>query len=255
MSDLLRNRTFLGELRYADLVLENAHPPIVDVELFETVQAIRAALQVDRAWSRGRAKTLLAGIAKCVGCGGGLVRSERAGGGRAVYKCPNDTRHCSARASIGESVLDAHVVELVLDWAGPLADELVELEVELGSAEERVVAEHRLEQARTALRAWASDVEAELDDASAYRAGLQARQELVAKRERELVELGEQTELELARGTIRGALADEELDVDERRRLLRVVLDRVDVRKTPRVGAPASERAELIFTMPASAIA
>jgi hypothetical protein len=152
-------------------------------------------------------------------------------------------------------VLDAHVIERVLEWAGPIADELVELEIELGSVEERVVAEHHLEQARQALAGWAADVEAELDDASAYRAGLEARRALVARRERELLELGEATEVELARGTVRAALAGEELGLDERRGLLAVVLDRVVVRKTPRVGAPASERAELLFMAEPSASA
>ena len=245
MSELLANRVYLGELRHGAYVNASAHKAIVPLELFEAAQATTAERRVERSWS-GRRTTLLAGVARCEACGAGLTRSTSNRGASVVYRCPN--RKCSARASIGLDVLDEYVVGAVLEEVGPAADELVELELELGHTGDRIVAEHRLEEARRVLVAWAADVEAELEDGAAYRAGLQAREQLVAKRERELVELGEATEVELARATVRGALdGSEAFDVDERRRLLAVVLDGVVVRKTPRAGAPASERVELFF--------
>jgi DNA invertase Pin-like site-specific DNA recombinase len=98
MSNLLKNRTFLGELRHGEFLLEDAHPAIVDVDLFEAVQAVGAARRgAERRWN-GRASTLLATIAECASCGRGLRRSERAGGGHAVYKCPSSARPTPAPA-------------------------------------------------------------------------------------------------------------------------------------------------------------
>ena len=247
IAELLSNRVYLGELRHGELENLEAHPAIVPLELFEAVQAVNEERKVEHGWS-GRRSTLLAGIARCACCGAGLTRSTSNGGASVVYRCPTSSRKCAARASIGLDVLEAFVVERVLAWAGPAADELVELELELGASGERIVAEHRLEEARAALVRWAGDVEAELEDAAAYKAGLRARQELVARRELELDELGEATEVELARATVRTELLDESPEtLEDRRRLLAVVLDGIVVRKTPRAGAPVTERAELLF--------
>ena len=252
IAELLSNRLYLGELRHGELLNVNGAPKVVPVELFETVQAVNAERSVEHSWS-GRRSTLLAGIARCASCGAGLTRNISNGGASVTYRCPTSSRKCAARASIGLAELEAHVLERVLEWAGPVADELVEVELELGATGERVVAEHRLAEARVALLRWAENVEAELEDQEAYDRGLKAREKLVARRELELEELGEATEVELARSTVRTALAEDgELDVDERRQLLSVVLERVVVRRTPRAGAPVAERAELIFATPTS---
>src|SRR5262245_9200787 len=186
---MTRNRVYLGELRYGrkvELVKVDAHEPIVDVDLFDAVQA------VDRRRSTGpgrgnRPKSLLAGIARCESCGRGLV-STRTGSGRAYsYKCPADARHCGARAQIPAELLDRFVEDAIVDWVGPeIADELVEVEAELDAKAPRIVLEHQLEQAEEALARWAADVAAELDDAAAYRAGLEARRQLVERRRGEL---------------------------------------------------------------------
>ena len=164
------------------------------------------------------------------------------------YKCPSEARLCRERAYIMAEQLDEYVVGEVLEWCGPAADELVEVDVETGSEQERALAVKRRDQARDALAGYEADVELELEvGQAAYKAGRRARVELVERRERELEELGEASEVETARSTLRAALAGDELDVDERRRLLKVVVDRVKVRRTPYRGAPASERATVIF--------
>jgi DNA invertase Pin-like site-specific DNA recombinase len=253
VAGMLKNRAYLGELRYgrgeAPLVNASAHAPIVELELFERVQALNAERsELGPKRNAGRAKSLLAGIAKCAACGRGLTASE-GGHGTRSYKCPNDSRHCSARASILEAELNAYVLEEVVAWAGPVADELVELELELEPVGARVVAEHELAEAERVLRAWAGDVERELADELAYQAGLKARQELVEKRTRALEALGEATEVEIARSTLRQALAvdGDELEVADKRALLAIALESVVVRRTPRRGAPAAERATLRF--------
>ena len=169
------------------------------LELFEAVQRINERRSSGRGVAVNKAKSLLAGIAQCEGCGRGLVSSETGSARRRSYKCPADSRLCSARAHILAEALDTFVIERVLEWAGPAADELVEVEVELTTDAERLVAERRLGQAEAALEAHEADVELELEiGAEAYKAGRRARVELVERRRQELEALGEATELEAA---------------------------------------------------------
>lgn len=255
MAAMLSNRVYLGELRHGAHVNLEAHDAIVPLELFEAVQAVNEARspKIGRGRWSGRRTTLLAGIAKCACCGAGLSRSTSNQGASVVYRCPTPSRKCAARASISVAELDAYVLEQVVAWIGPSVDELVEVAVELDARGERIVVEHRLEQARAALVAWAENVEAELEDAGAYRAGLSARERLVGRLELELEACDELSAVETARGTLRAALLAGELedgepvDVEERRELLATVLEQVSVRKTPHFGAPASERASLAF--------
>lgn len=259
---MLRNRAYLGEVRYGggdspELVNEGAHEAIVDVDLFERVQRVDAERSTGPG-SGGKAKSLLAGIATCAGCGRGLVCTRTGSAKRYSYKCPARGAKCSARGSIAADVLDEHVTAAVLDWAGEAADELVELELELGAKAPRIVLEHRLAEARAALTAYEVDVERELEvGAEAFAAGRKARVELVARREAELEAIGAESAIEVARTTLRQELAGE-LDVDdeaavaERRRLFGLALAGVEVRRTPRRLAPVEERARVIFRAPAA---
>lgn len=258
MREMLHNRAYLGENRYgrgeaaggvAELVQTGAHPAIVEPELFEAVQAVNEARGRAHGfnYSAGKARAMLAGIAKCAGCGRGLRRSPGSGGRPAVYKCPADASACDARASVYEAELDAYVVAAVLEQVGPLADELVEVELEPA---DHAQAERRLEQAEEAYRAWATNLEEEERDPDAYAAGKEARWKRVLRRRAELAALGEASELEVARGTLRTALVDDSFNADERRRLLAIALDAVVVRRTPRRGAPIAERADILFAVP-----
>ena len=257
MAYMLRNRTYLGELRHGEAVNTDGVEAIVPLELFETVQAVNRARSGGRGAAVGRAKSLLAGIARCRNCGRGLICS--ATGSRLVetgerprsYKCPASKDECAERAHIQAEMLEDYVLEQVIEWVGRAADELVEVEVEVGDDAERLVIEQKLRQAERALAEHEADVELELEiGGEAYKAGRKARVELVERRRRELERLGEASELELARTTLRQALVEGELEVDERRRLLGVVLEAVLVRRTPRRTAPASERVEVVFRTP-----
>lgn len=251
MQAMLRNRVYLGELHYGAgagaLVNATAHAAIVPSELFEAVQEVNERRSSMNPRASNKAKSLLAGIARCAGCGRGLIRS-RTGGGRSLsYKCPSDRHHCSARAQILARDLDGHVVAQVLAWVGPAADELVELEAELEASGNRVVVEHRLEQARARLLEWSADVELEEREPEAYKQGRHSRLERIWALEQRLAALGEASELEAVRSTLRTALAGDDADVDERRRLLAVALETVIVRRTPYRGAPIDGRVELRF--------
>jgi DNA invertase Pin-like site-specific DNA recombinase len=248
MTGILRNRAYLGEVVYGGRTVVDAHPAVVDVELFEAVQAVNAARSSGRGVAVGRAKALLAGIAKCEACGRGLTCSKTGSRRAYSYKCPADARHCQARAFVDAAALDAHVTAAVVEWAGPAGDQLVELEVELGARGDRVVAEHRLAEAEAALVAHEANVELELEvGAAAYAAGRLARRELIARRRAELEAFGAASEVEVVRSTLRSALAGDELTVDEQRRLFRIALAAVVVRRTPRRGAPIVERVAVAF--------
>jgi len=257
---MLANRSYVGVVEYgrtAATRLEKigAHPAIVTEELFAAVQAVNEERGKLGPQNSGLAQSLLAGIARCGGCGRGLVRAagSRPGDGRR-YRCPSNSKHCETRAIIREAELDAFVLDEVIAWAGPVADVTVELELELGARADRVVLEHRLEQAERAAVAYEADVELELEiGAEAYAAGRKARAALVERRRAELATAGEASELEIVRGTLRQVLAaDGEYDAAERRSLLRVALTSVVVTKTPRRGAPAAERAVCTFADAAS---
>ena len=252
MREMIGNRVYRGDLEYgrtAATRLENrgAHTAIVSEVLFAAAQAVTTERAGAPRQRTGRAKSLLAGIVTCQGCGRPLQRDRKRD--RFYYRCPTDAKRCAQRALVATDELDAYVLGEVIAWAGPVADELVELELELGSRGDRIVLEHRLAEAERTLVEYEADVERELEiGRAAYDAGRKARVELVTKRRAELDAVGEASELELVRGTLRQVLADDgEYDVDERRTLLRSAIAGIVVRRTPRRGAPASERATITF--------
>jgi DNA invertase Pin-like site-specific DNA recombinase len=134
---MLRNRVYLGELRVGQHVNPEAHPFLVDVELFEAVQA---KLDSGIRPARGNGvPALLAGLARCASCG--HLMSRGTSGGRRVYLCP--TRHsgegCPAPAAVMTAKLDAFVEPLALA-------ELARLEVTASEG-------NRVERARAKLAA------------------------------------------------------------------------------------------------------
>ena len=252
VAHMLKNRAYVGISSYgrsAATALENAnaHPAIVDLDLWERVQAVneeRSGLGPGEGHHAGAPVSLLAGIARCEGCGRGLVKSKGSGGRRDVYKCPNRADKCPARASIAVEELDRYVVESLLAWAGAAADE--ELVVELEHRDDRAGAEHRLAEAERLAVEYEANVELELEvGAEAYAAGRDARRALVERRRNELDAIGEASELEEIRTTLRAAWPT--LELDEQRRLLKTVLLGLVVRRTPRPGAPVVERADLML--------
>jgi DNA invertase Pin-like site-specific DNA recombinase len=252
MRDLLTNRAYLGELHYGHgeraLANAEAHEPLISEALFERVQAMNEERRRGRVYKAGRPVTLLAGIAQCVGCGKGLVRSPN-GRRPPSYKCPQDTRHCTARASIYEHELDEYVIAEVLKWAEPVADLEVEVSLALKAdlPPDREQLEAALAEAEQALGEWATSTRLQESlDLEVYLHGLEARQELVRARRVELQELGERSAFAHARATVREILTGP-ATVEERRRLLGVVLGAVLVRRTPFRGAPALMRARLLY--------
>jgi len=244
MSKLTRSRVYLGEVAYRsrkggeELVNVDAHPAIVELDLFETVQRVNVERAGDGAGRRhaGAPVSFLGGVATCEGCRRGMVYKSRPKQSDR-YVCNSPRSQCDAPASLVAGELDAFVWESLLEWAGEAADELVELEAELGARGDRIVAETRLADARRVADEYELDVELELEiGRDAFARGRKARRELVERREAELEAIGEATELELVRTTLRQA-GELELDWTEKRRLLTIALadGRLVIRRASRV--------------------
>lgn len=249
IKQMLANESYVGVIAFGELRNEDAHTAIVERELFDAAQAFQAATTsahvLGRRVNHGKAKSLLAGIARCATCGRSLACIPNGKNRTMTYRCPSETSRCSAKGSILAADLDAFVEATVLEWAGPVLDVEVELELEMSGVGDRVVVEHRLAEARTLLVDYVSSPVVQTLGLELFEAGVQARQEAIAELELELEALGQASAADVARTTLRSSWP--ELETSERRRLLAVVLDRVDVIRTPRRGAPAAERAVVLF--------
>jgi DNA invertase Pin-like site-specific DNA recombinase len=106
---LLRNRVYLGELRSGSHLNTAAHPPLLSEDAWLDAQAAR----VTRPARAPGHPALVAGIARCAGCGHMLSR----GGGTVVcYVCHDhhSEGRCSAPAAVTARLLDEHVEGIVL---------------------------------------------------------------------------------------------------------------------------------------------
>lgn len=247
--DILSNRAYRGELHWGTLPPNlSAHVPIIDEELFEQVQRVNEERSRASGFrGGGKRKTLLAGLARCAACESKMTRLMRANG-RWSYRCEN--RRCTERTAIPGPALDEFVIEKVIEWAGPSADRIVEVELSQDRSHKRELAERRLEEAELRLIEWAENVDEEEANPDTYTAGLEARRERRDLRRRQLEALGQADEFEVARSTIRRALAgqpDEQLDTDLQRRLLAVPLEAVYVGRSAYRGASVESRVTLRF--------
>jgi site-specific DNA recombinase len=105
---LLKSRMLLGELRFGDLVNEDAFPAIVDPETWQKLE--RVSLPRGR---RAKSDRLLArlGVLRCGSCGAKMVVGTSQGK-YALYRCP-PTGSCSQRVTISAEVAENTVVAAV----------------------------------------------------------------------------------------------------------------------------------------------
>lgn len=236
---LLSNRVYLGESSFGELVNLEAHPAIVSPALFDAVQGRQARAELERRRYDPAVRSLLAGIARCATCDHKMRRSPSGQKRIGVYGCRN--RECPSKATITEAHLDEFVTAQVLEWAGPVADELVELE--LGDASGRARLERRLADLELALEAFVTSPDGFGLEPAVFRAGVEARQAAVDEARQELDELADVDDAEAIRTTLREVWP--ELETAERRRLLAVVIDRVVVRRPARRREPIADRVSI----------
>jgi site-specific DNA recombinase len=139
VSHLLKNHVYYGALRwnYAEagqrqnspedwIVIEEAHPPIVDAETFANVQR----MMMTKRGKHPRAAAsdfIFSGILYCACCGapmyGKTVQTRNASGKRYVnryYLCKNKRAGTCSAASIREDTLEESVVKLLLSFDSDL---------------------------------------------------------------------------------------------------------------------------------------
>jgi DNA invertase Pin-like site-specific DNA recombinase len=214
---LLGSRVVLGELRFGDHVNLESHPAIIDKATWQKVQRMRSP--------RGRrpsSERLLArlGVLRCGSCGSRMVVGTTNQGGKRYpfYRC--DPLHdCPRRVTISADLAERVVIETVkLQLAGmrgtaSLDDGLAAADRDLDMAERELDA---------AVRAFSG-----LEDVDATRDRLL---ELRDQRDRARDRLAELREAAVPAVAVSATGDWDKLTVDERRALIRVVVERVDVR-------------------------
>ena len=253
VSALIKNPVYLGQARSGKVVKEKAHEPLVTRAEFDAAQATAKSLfkQPDGSLA---SQAMLGGLARCAGCGHTLKitgNTDRKSGQRyPVYYCVGRYAKgpCLARATVRASILDHHVEEHVLNA----------LQAEDGLLAQAVAASEQIEEAARAV----TEAEHELD--------------LFVNNPKLLLLLGEQKFLDgaevrqraldeareaLAAGHSQSALVDElgdgdllrawpGLTVQERRRLMHGLLERVVVTRADRRGRhaqPIGKRTEIVL--------
>lgn len=210
---MLTSRIYLGELRFGDLVNEHAVESIVDAVTFQRVQRMRVLRG-----RRPKSERLLArlGVLRCGTCGARLV----VGNSRTdypFYRC-NPTSDCKRRVTISADLVEDAVVD--------------EVKLLLTNVRGSASVSAGISEAEHAVARWEQELEAAvrafsgLDDVEA------ARERLTELREARDQARGHLDDLRKAAGsalTMTAADDWDKLSREERRALVRAVIERVDV--------------------------
>ncbi len=115
IAQILRNRTYLGEVAHGMFANDDAHPALVGHSLFDACQVIRP--MPHRKGDPRSLETLLAGLVYCAGCGHTL-KVVQGYGGRLRYYCkgPYKSGLCPARCLVRADELDPYVERLFLKF-------------------------------------------------------------------------------------------------------------------------------------------
>jgi DNA invertase Pin-like site-specific DNA recombinase len=250
---LIKNPAYLGQARSGKVVKEGAHEPLVTRAEFDAAQAVKKSLLKQQDGSVS-SRAMLGGLARCAGCAHTLKitgNTDRKSGQRyPVYYCVGRyaTGPCPARATVRASLLDHYVEEQVL-WA---------LQAEDGLLAQAVAASEQIE---AAVRSVAeAEHELELFVNNPKLLSLLGEQKFVEGVEVRQGALDEAREA-LRQARSESALAEElgdgdllrawpSLTIQERRRLMHGLLERVVVTRADRRGRharPVGERAQVVL--------
>ena len=239
LSRILANRVYLGEARGgAGYVKPNAHPAIVGQETFDACQALgrrRESAPVE-------AKSLLAGVARCAGCGYAL-RRQKITRQYLVYRCRgrSATGECAAPGSVMVHALDG-LVEAAVE--ARLSDQTIE---RVATGKDVDVIHERLAKARKKREPFEDPDYVSLLGVAAASRALAKVDETIAVVESELTAAltsGDGFVGVVATQDALDALAS--LDIARRREVVQAMLDAVFVSKAPR-GTPVGDRVTLVW--------
>jgi site-specific DNA recombinase len=251
VASVVKNRAYLGEARQGTIVNREAHEPIVTQAEFDAAQAGRTLLKPRHDGSIA-SLALLGGLVRCAGCGHTLKVTGNGKPGQRfpIYYCTGRYAKglCPARASIRASYLDEYVEEQVL----------LALRAEGGLLAQAVESSQAIEDVARVVE----EAEHELDlfianpkllsilGEQKFVEGVEARQRALEDAHSALAELRAQSVVsdELLSGDLVAAWP--ELTVQEKRRLLHGLLDRVVVARSPGRGknaTPVQDRTQIIL--------
>jgi site-specific DNA recombinase len=210
---LLSSRMLLGELRFGDLVNEQAFSAVLDPETFQRLQ--RAKVSRGR---RAKSDRLLArlGVLRCGTCDARMVVGTSQGHYH-LYRCP-PVGDCPQRVTISADVAEQTVVEAVQEALAGIEGR-ASVESEIGTAADELA--RRQEALDAALRAFAG-----LEDEQAARERLQ---ELRAARDEARVRHDQLVAASAPAQTVSAGDWDT-LTLDEQRALIAAVVARAVVR-------------------------
>jgi site-specific DNA recombinase len=249
---MLKNPVYLGQARSGKVVNEGAHEALVTRAEFDAAQTTTTLLKPRDGSIASQA--MLGGLVRCAGCGHTLKitgNTNRKSGERyPIYYCTGRYAKglCQTRASGRASLLDAHVETQVL----------AALQSEGGLLAQAVAASEQIDTAARALE----EAEHELDlfinnpklmtllGEQKFLQGVEARQQALDQARAELAALRSQEELasELGDGDLLRAWP--ELSVQEKRRLMHGLLDRIVLTRADRRGRharPIAERTQIVL--------
>jgi DNA invertase Pin-like site-specific DNA recombinase len=253
VSALVKNPVYLGQARSGKVVKEGAHEPLVTRAEFDAAQATKKALLQQRDGSLA-SQAMLGGLARCSGCGHTLKitgNTDRKNGERyPVYYCVGRYAKgpCLARATARASLLDHYVEEQVL----------TALQAEDGLLARAVAASEEVEADARAV----SEAEHELElfvnnpkllsllGEQKFIEGVEVRQRALDEARAALAQARSQSVLaeELGSGDLLQAWPT--LTIQERRRLMHGLLERVVVTRADRRGRharPIGERTQVVL--------
>jgi site-specific DNA recombinase len=250
---LIKNPVYLGQARSGKVVKENAHEPLVTRAEFDAAQATTKSVFKQRDGSLA-SQAMLGGLARCAGCGHTLKitgNTDRKSGQRyPVYYCTGRyaSGPCPARANARASLVDAYVEEQVL----------TALQAEDGLLAQAVTASEQIDATARSV----AEAEHELDlfvnnprllsllGEPKFMEGVEARQRALDEARATLAEARSQSALaeELGDGDLLQAWPG--LTVQERRRLMHGLLERVIITRADRRGrhaGPIGERTQVVL--------
>lgn len=109
VQSLLGSRVYLGEIHFGELRNTAAHEPIVSLDLWKRVQAMK-----NQRGARSRSNRLLArlGVLRCGSCGARMVVGSSHFGRYPIYRCP-PVGDCRRRLTISAEIAEAFAIGLV----------------------------------------------------------------------------------------------------------------------------------------------
>jgi DNA invertase Pin-like site-specific DNA recombinase len=165
----LRNRLYLGEVRYGELVNTEAHQPLTTELTWRRAQREPGELR------RAPSPFLLKGLIRCAGCRYAMGGANHGGAGQTpVYRCNRGTRGCPGPSVVTAASIEAFVIGLAKEHMRGLV--LGEGAEELAVADREAI--EAFEVARLEVETFVADVEArQLMGDSVWNDGLRLRVE------------------------------------------------------------------------------